>query len=72
MFKQNKELNKWICGMNVNTDIMTRERGWRIFHCYFLKLVEIPKIGESLQKRHYTGFNLSFRFWLPFETNNYQ
>jgi len=41
--------------------------GWYRFDLALLKMHSWPPDGDIITRKHYQGFWIRFRFWLPFE-----
>jgi len=62
-----KVLDKWQLVLAVDHDFRYRFDGWRVLDFGIFKLLSLPDDGIIPDKRHYKGFWVRFRFWLPFE-----
>lgn len=62
-----KVLDKWQLVLTVDHDFRYRFDGWRVLDFGIFKLSSLPDDGIIPDKRHYKGFWVRFRFWLPFE-----
>lgn len=60
-------LDKWQLVLAVDHDFRYRFDGWRVLDFGIFKLSSLPDDGIIPNKRHYKGFWVRFRFWLPFE-----
>lgn len=60
--KKTWQVNYWL-----SKDILRHQPGWKMAGFGILKVTDYPKEGETLQRKHYKGFLIRFRFWLPFE-----
>ena len=65
-----KELNKWQIGWWFGKDFSRLGDGWRTAEFGVFKLTSLPPEGAVLVNRHYKGFIIKWRYWLPFERYN--
>lgn len=65
--KPKKILNKWQFVLTAGSDFRYRGDGWRVADVGIFKLTSLPDDGIRPNKRHYKGFWLRFRFWLPLD-----
>lgn len=62
-----KILDKWQFVFTHGRDWRYAQLGWRSIWFGVFKLTSLPTEGVAVQKKHYKGFLLKFKLWLPFE-----
>jgi hypothetical protein len=63
-----RQEGKWMFHLAVGRDFMYRDTwGWRLASVGILRIHTLPQEGVEIRPANYTGFLISWRYWLPFE-----